>query len=106
MKQRISNEEQIEQALKDWEAVKVFKNGRTYELTVKPIEDEIEKLGRSYEAKTLLEMATIKGEYKGLKRILDIIDGYERSGRSALEAKQMLEQKRLKEQREFDSRDL
>ena len=106
MKQRITNEEQIEQALKDWEAVKVFKNGRTYELIIKPIEDEIEELGRSYEAKTLQEMATVKGQYKGLRAIFDYMEKYERIGLAALEMKKLAEQRRLKDQREFDSRDL
>lgn len=106
MKQRVTNEEQIEQALTDWNAVKNFQGSVAFRLLVEPIQMEIEELARSYEARTLQEMATVKGQYKGLRAILDYMEKYERLGKAALEAKQIAELRKLKEQKQFDSRDL
>lgn len=99
-------QEHLEESLKDLAAIQVFKESEAYDLLIKPLQEKIDSLKYSYDCKTLIEMATLKGERDGLMFVIDLISQYERDGILSQEETQRIENKRVLDTREIDSTDL
>lgn len=99
-------EENLEHALKNQEAIKSFQVSEAYNLLITPIQESLQELKSSYDCKTLQEMASLKGERKGLKFVLDLLDQYEQAGIRAQETIEKQDRRRKLDEVEIDSTSL
>jgi hypothetical protein len=99
-------EENLEQALRNLEAIKAFEVSPAYDLIVKPLQAQYDSLKTAYDCKTLQEIATLKGKEIGFRYVLDLIKLYNDQGQMAQEAIQKLEEKKRLANQEFDSTNL
>jgi hypothetical protein len=86
--------------------IEQFKKTEAYKLIMGALTEEINKLKNSYDCKTLQEIATLKGEYKGLTFIPDIIVQYEQAGIISQEKVLKIQKRKAIEESEIDSTDL
>ena len=97
--------ENIENALKNLEAIKQFEGIDAYKLIIEPLKQEIDSLKHAYKMK-VEDAKRFDGYYEGLKFILDLLDSYKKNGEIANEAQLRLEEKERKNNIEIDSTDL
>lgn len=86
--------------------VEAFKKSEAYKLIMGALGEEIAKLKNSYDCKTLQEIATLKGEHKGLTFIPNLIAGIEQAGQISQERVLKIQQRKAIEEQEIDSTSL
>lgn len=96
----------IQERLRNSAAIQQFIKSEAHDLIVKPIEAALGGLKSAYDCTSLREMAALKGEYRGLTFVLNLIEGYQRGGLLAGEQAQKLEAKKAADLQDFDSTDL
>lgn len=87
-------------------AIEQFIKSDAHTLIMDAIQEEINKLKNSYDCKTLQEIATLKGEYRGLTFLPNLIAGIRQSGEIANEQAIKIEKKKALESEDIDSTDL
>lgn len=93
----------IEEKIRLAEVVDTFVKSDAYKLLVVPLLQEIDSLKSAYDCKTVAEIAALRGEYKGLTYLPNLIQAYEKEGQIA---KERLLKQQEEEQRVIDSTDL
>ena len=97
--------ENIEEALKNYEAIKQFEGIEAYKLVIEPLQKEIDSLKHAYKLK-VKEAERFDGYYDGLKFVLDLLESYKSQGELAYERQEKLRKQFEKQNEEIDSTDL
>lgn len=100
------HEENIQEALKEYAAIQLFLQSDAYKLLIEPLKEKLASLKNAYDCKTTLEMATLRGEHKGLSFTLELLESYNRAGQLAKEAAEKIANKRRLNEMEIDSTSL
>jgi len=100
------HEDNLQETLKEYAAIQLFKQSDAYKLLIVPLEERLATLKNAYDCETTEEIATLKGEYKGLSFLIDLIESYNRAGELAKESADKIANKRRLDEMQIDSTDL
>lgn len=95
----------IDEALKNYSAIKQFEGLEAFKLIIEPLKKELDGLKHAYKLK-VEDAKRFDGYYEGLKFVLDLLDAYKIQGELAYERQDKLRKQLEKENEEIDSTNL